>query len=140
MLTGSANSNDAIQISLVNPAPDGVKQLHAFHPKMTYSIFDEESIFGYQGLKINLRYNASDMRPGLQITYNKRFKAVGETAPTDIKAILEEYLPKSELPLMPSHFISLNLLQWRTMRSIWGEGGLRPISIRLISARDGRLS
>jgi histone acetyltransferase 1 len=63
---------------------------------MTYSIFgNEERIFGYQGLKINLRYNACDMRPGLQITYNKKFKPVGETAPTDLKAILENYLPKS---------------------------------------------
>ncbi len=62
---------------------------------MSYSIFgDEESIFGYQGLKINLRYNACDMRPGLQITYNKKFKQVGETGPTDLKAILEPYLPK----------------------------------------------
>jgi histone acetyltransferase 1 len=65
---------------------------------MTYQIFgEEESIFGYQGLKINLRYNACDMRPGLQITYGKKFKTIGETEPTDLKATMEEYLPKSEL-------------------------------------------
>ena len=64
---------------------------------MTYSIFgDEERIFGYQGLKINLRYNACDMRPGLQISYKKKFKAVGETHPTDLKEVLEPYLPKSK--------------------------------------------
>lgn len=63
---------------------------------MTYSIFgNEEQIFGYKGLKINLRYNASDMRPHLAISYNKKFKAVGDTEPTDVKAVLEEYLPKS---------------------------------------------
>ncbi|RDW65386.1 hypothetical protein BP5796_10078 [Coleophoma crateriformis] len=92
----SADSNDAVHISLIKPVEGGVKPLHTFHPKMSYSIFgDEESIFGYQGLKINLKYNASDMRPGLQITYSKKFKTVGETSPTDLKAILENYLPKT---------------------------------------------
>ena len=36
------------------------------------------------------------MRPGLQISYTKKFKTVGETSPTDLKAILEAFLPKSE--------------------------------------------
>ncbi|KAL3419297.1 histone acetyl transferase HAT1 [Phlyctema vagabunda] len=92
----STDSNDAIHISLVAPSSGGIKQLHTFHPKMTYSIFgEEESIFGYQGLKVNLKYNASDMRPSLQVTYNKKFKTIGETEPTDVKAVLEEYLPKT---------------------------------------------
>lgn len=95
---GSADSNNAVQISLVAPAEaeGGLKTLHSFNPKMTYSIFgDEETIFGYQGLKINLKYNACDMRPGLQITYAKKFKTVGETSPTDLKSVLEPFLPKS---------------------------------------------
>ncbi len=66
---------------------------------MTYSIFGEnESIFGYQGLKIDLRYNACDMYPRLQITYNKKYKTVGEVEATDLKAILEPYLPKRISP------------------------------------------
>ncbi|TAQ87510.1 hypothetical protein B7494_g4147 [Chlorociboria aeruginascens] len=92
----STNSNDAIYISLVVSSPGGPTPLHTFHPKMTYPIFgDEESIFGYQKLKINLRYNACDMRPGLQIKYDKKFKPQGETSATDLKAILEEVLPKT---------------------------------------------
>jgi len=95
---GSSDSNEAVNVSLVAPGTEGLKTLHSFHPKMTYSVFgDEERIFGYQGLNINLRFNASDMRPGLQIIYNKKFKDVGETKPTDLKAILENYLPKSKL-------------------------------------------
>jgi histone acetyltransferase 1 len=83
-------------MSLVTPGVGGPRTLHTFNPKMTYSIFgDEETIFGYQGLKINLRYNACDMRPGLQIIYSKKFKTVGETAAADLKAILEQYIPKS---------------------------------------------
>jgi histone acetyltransferase 1 len=94
---GSANSNNAVNISLVTPGESGIKTLHTFNPKMTYSIFgDEETIFGYQGLKVNLRYNACDMRPGVQIVYTKRFKTIGETSPTDLRSVLEPYLPKSE--------------------------------------------
>lgn len=66
---------------------------------MTYSIFgDEERIFGYQGLNINLRYHASDMRPSLQIAYKKKFRSVGETQATDVKEILEPFLPKGRHP------------------------------------------
>ena len=93
-LTGSANANEAVTISLIVPDNGTCRNLTSFNPRFTYSIFgDDESIFGYQGLNIHLRYNACDMRPGIQITYDKRFKTIGETAPTDIKAVLEEFLP-----------------------------------------------
>ena len=95
--TGSTDSNRAVNISLVTAGVAGLNTLHTFNPKFTYPIFgEEERIFGYQGLKINLRYNACDMRPSLQITYNKKFKPVGETSATDLKPILEEFLPQSE--------------------------------------------
>lgn len=96
MSSGSTSSNDAVHISLVTP--NGLR--HTFHPKFTYPVFgDEETIFGYQGLKINLKYHVSDMRPVVQVTYNKKFKAVGETEPTDVKAILEGVLPKSRFSI-----------------------------------------
>jgi histone acetyltransferase 1 len=91
----STPSNDALLLSLVSPSPSGVKTIgHSFHPKFTYSIFGEsEEIFGYQNLEINLRYNASDMRPNLSITYDKKFAAIGDTEATDVDAILRELLP-----------------------------------------------
>ncbi|KFX90268.1 hypothetical protein O988_08284 [Pseudogymnoascus sp. VKM F-3808] len=92
----STQSNDALHISLVRPENGTSKSISTFHPKFTYPIFgDEESIFGYQGLKIHLRYNASDMRPGVLITYSKRFKAVGDVEPTDLKGLLADFLPES---------------------------------------------
>ncbi|KAL2074017.1 hypothetical protein VTL71DRAFT_7795 [Oculimacula yallundae] len=91
----STEANDALSISLVAPSAVSTKTLHTFHPRMTYSIFgDEERIFGYKDLKINLRYNYSDMRPNLDVTYKKKFPAVGETEATDVKLVLEDYLPK----------------------------------------------
>src|ERR1700694_2036989 len=49
LLSGSANANDALTISLVAADSSGSKTLSSFHPKFTYPIFgDDESIFGYQ--------------------------------------------------------------------------------------------
>lgn len=92
----STNSNNAIQISLVIPSEGGPKAIRSFKPKITSSLFgDEETISGYQGLKINLRFHACDMRPGLQISYSKKMKPVGEEAPTDLKEIFENHLPRN---------------------------------------------
>jgi histone acetyltransferase 1 len=93
---GYTNSNDAITISLVAPSSTGVRKLHSFSPKFTYPIFgDEEQIFGYKGLNISLRYNISDLRPNLNIKYDKKTKPIGDEEPLDINAVLEDFLPKS---------------------------------------------
>ncbi|KAL6852063.1 putative histone acetyltransferase type b catalytic subunit [Trichoderma novae-zelandiae] len=91
------DANEALNISLVSPSKSGLKTIATFHPKFTYSIFgDDEKIFGYKDLKINLRYRANDMRPHLRVAYSKKMKPVGELAPTDVVEILEEegHLPK----------------------------------------------
>ncbi|GFP52239.1 histone acetyltransferase type B catalytic subunit [Trichoderma asperellum] len=91
------DSNDALNISLVAPSKSGLNTIATFHPKFTYSIFgDDEKIFGYKDLKIQLRYRANDMRPHLRLAYSKKFKPVGEHEPTDVVEILEEggHLPK----------------------------------------------
>jgi len=69
--------------------------LGTFNPAFTYPIFgEEETIYGYKDLKVVLRYNASDMRPNLQVTYKKKLKPVGpEVETTDIVARMEEVLP-----------------------------------------------
>ncbi|KAK3682646.1 acyl-CoA N-acyltransferase [Podospora appendiculata] len=91
----TASSNDALRISLVTPSAKGLNTISSFAPKFTYPIFgDDEQIFGYQNLKINLQYNANDMRPNLAVTYSKKFKAVGETEAADIHDILQDYLPE----------------------------------------------
>ncbi|KAK0106732.1 histone acetyltransferase 1 [Cadophora gregata f. sp. sojae] len=119
----STESNDALSISLVVPDVGRPRSLYNFHPKMTYSIFgEEERIFGYQGLKINLQYNASDMRPNLQVSFNKKFTTVGETEATDVKGILEPLLPKIALE-KPSIFdkaISEPMMKdWKPPGELW---------------------
>ena len=95
MPTGSANANEALQVSLKKPTRDGPKQVHApFNPRFTYSIFgDDEQIFGYKDLSIDLRFRANDMRPHVKISYAKKFDAIGDTEPTDIEGTLREVLP-----------------------------------------------
>lgn len=92
---GSSNSNEALEISLVKPSPGGLRPVATFNPKFTYPIFgDDERIFGYKNLKINLRYHVTDMRPNLQVSYARKFKSIGDTEPTDINAILKDFLPE----------------------------------------------
>lgn len=84
-------------MSLVAPSKSGFQLLGTFYPKFTYPIFgDEEKIFGYKDLKINLRFRANDMRPHLKITHSKKFKPLGDAEPTDVAGILDEggHLPK----------------------------------------------
>lgn len=91
---GSANATESLNISLIAPATGATKTIATFNPKFTYSIFgDDERIFGYKDLKINLRYRTFDMRPNVQISYGKKFQSVGETEAADVDATLKEHLP-----------------------------------------------
>jgi histone acetyltransferase 1 len=102
-IPGTTSSTKAMTVSLVSasPAPAEPRVISTFNPKFTYPIFgDEERIFGYQNLNINLRFHANDMRPNVKVTYSKKFRAVGETEATDIDGILHDFLPQSEWFLM----------------------------------------
>jgi histone acetyltransferase 1 len=92
--SGSTSANDAVTISLCAATKDGPKPFKSFPPQFTYSIFgDDEQIFGYKGLKVNLRYRAHDMRPHLAVTYIRKFDTVGDTEATDVKEVLRKHLP-----------------------------------------------
>lgn len=83
-------------MSLVQPSADGLKPVIEFQPQFTYPIFGEaESIFGYKDLEIGLRFAAHDLKPNLQISYQSKFKTVGDTSALDLNNTLEEFLPPS---------------------------------------------
>ena len=91
------SANDALEVSLVVPGVAGTKPIAKFHPQFTYPVFgDDEQIFGYRDLRINVAFNATDMRPNLNISYGKKFKTVGETEAVDIEGILREFLPEGQ--------------------------------------------
>lgn len=92
---GSSNANEVLQISIVRAGSKAPEKLSTFHPQFTYPIFGEqERIFGYQGLHIKFRFAAHDLRPNVEISYDRKFKAVGDTKPTDILGTLKEWIPE----------------------------------------------
>lgn len=108
--TGSSESNQAVEISIVQAGQESPKTLSTFHPRFTYPIFgDQESIFGYQGLRIGIRFAAHDLRSNVQITYDKRFEDVGDTKATDIEVTLKDWIPSSKT-LLFLHFHSAKRL------------------------------
>ncbi|KAL8964888.1 MAG: hypothetical protein Q9197_006764 [Variospora fuerteventurae] len=93
---GSTNANGAVNISFVQPGQSSPITLSTFHPKFTYPIFgEEECIFGYQGLEINLRFAAHDLRPNVSVKYDKKFKTVNDTEALDIEETLKEWMPEA---------------------------------------------
>lgn len=88
------DANQAVHVSLVQPGPEGLKTRHDFHPQFTYPIVGEaEQIFGYKGLDLNLQFAAHDLRPHVDISYAKKFPAVGTTTALDLNKTLKPFLP-----------------------------------------------
>ena len=82
------------------PGPDSTYALSTFSPRFTYPIFgEEERIFGYQGLRIHLRFTSYDVQPNVEVTYDRKFKTVGDTKALDIEKTLRDWLPSGELGL-----------------------------------------
>ncbi|CAI7652745.1 hypothetical protein N7533_012321 [Penicillium manginii] len=100
----SCDANDALHITVVQPGDTKPKTLSTFHPQFTYPIFgDDEQIFGYKGLVIRLRFAAHDLRPHVHISYDDRFKAVDDTAATDLLATLKPFIPEEALINLPEY-------------------------------------
>lgn len=89
-------------ITLVTKSEQGPpKTIDSFQPKWTYPIYEEEEIYGYKGVKINLRYNASDMRPHFSYTKGKEVPpGVADKEPTEIKESIEGFLPEGKLAVV----------------------------------------
>src|ERR1700760_3791077 len=86
----STNSNECFTVNVVRG--DGSKA--SFSPELTYTIFgDEEVIFGYQDLAINLAFAAHNLKPHLSVSYGQKFPVQGEVKPTDIHEALRDFLP-----------------------------------------------
>ena len=91
----STNSNECFTIDLQHG--DG-STAATFQPEFTYPIFgEEEAIFGYQGLSINLTFAAHNLKPHLAISYERKFKAKGTVESTNILAALQDFLPNEAL-------------------------------------------
>lgn len=88
----------ALNISLVRASSlassrGNLETVASFSPEFTYSIFgDEETVFGYKGLKMHLQFAAHDLRPNLQVQFDEEFTPVDDVKPTDIKGLLKDFM------------------------------------------------
>lgn len=91
----SVNANEAVHVAIVQPGPENEPiTRHDFHPKFTYPIVGEaEQIFGYKGLDIEIKFAAHDLRPHINISYQKKFSTVGSTSALDLNATFSNFLP-----------------------------------------------
>ncbi|KKZ66300.1 histone acetyltransferase 1 [[Emmonsia] crescens] len=81
---------------MVQPGEGRLNALSTFQPEFTYPIFgEEETIFGYKGLSVRLRFSAHDLRSNVHISYDEKFKTVADVAPVDLLKTLDPWLPKA---------------------------------------------
>lgn len=100
----TVKANDVMNITLFAKAEKDQKEVNplcTFQPTWTYPIVgDKETISGYKGLKIYLRYNASDMRPHLFHTSTARLSSEltdsDEYEVHDVKDLFETHLPPGQ--------------------------------------------
>lgn len=93
ILIGTCDANDAVQLTLIKPGDQKPTTAEIFHPQFTYPIFgDEEQIFGYKGLIIRLRFATHDLRTHVHISYDEKFKAVGDAAAVDLNKTFREWV------------------------------------------------
>lgn len=65
-----------------------------FSPAFTYPIYgEEETIFGYQGLKIKLAFTADTLQPSLEVASKAKFQPQGDVKPDDVEEPLREVIP-----------------------------------------------
>ncbi|KAI9782383.1 MAG: histone acetyltransferase 1 [Geoglossum umbratile] len=90
----SADANEAVNVLLIQQGASAPEAIASFNPRFTYPIFGkEERIFGYEGLSINLRFAAHDLLPNLEVTWDRKFKTIGEISALDIEGTLSDWLP-----------------------------------------------
>ncbi|KAF1987916.1 acyl-CoA N-acyltransferase [Aulographum hederae CBS 113979] len=90
-----AESNDSIRITL---SRNGKARSNPFNPAFTYEMFgEEEKIFGYKDLEIELNFEPDTMRPSVNISHEGVFNKGPDHELTsqviDIKEKLSAYLP-----------------------------------------------
>ncbi|OJD36130.1 histone acetyltransferase type b catalytic subunit [Diplodia corticola] len=93
MLEWLVDSNEAFNLNLVRAASGQDVFEEPFNPAFTYPIFgEEEKIFGYKDLELDLRFRAHDLKPSFSIQHGEKFKGVGKTQAMDLKAMLKDFL------------------------------------------------
>ncbi|KAK7035779.1 acyl-CoA N-acyltransferase [Favolaschia claudopus] len=98
MAEWTCDANEALTISLVRAQEDtkalGEEESYSeFHPRFTYPIFgEEEKIYGYNNLVIDLRFASGSLAPFLQVKHTKKLATTSSTV-DDVQGTLTEFMP-----------------------------------------------
>ncbi|KAI0253813.1 acyl-CoA N-acyltransferase [Lactifluus subvellereus] len=98
MADWTANSTDALHLSLVRANKDkevlGVNESYEnFHPTFTYPIYGEdEKVYGYTDLVIDLRLASGSLSQFLNITYSAKLPS--SSTIDDVRGTLEKFIPE----------------------------------------------
>ncbi|KAA1477089.1 histone acetyltransferase type B catalytic subunit [Dentipellis sp. KUC8613] len=99
MAEWTTESNDALKLSLVRAPKDKevldeeeVKAFASFRPIFTYPIYgEEEKIYGYKDLVIDLRFASGSLKQYLDIRYSASLPS--SSTVDDVRGTLEKYIP-----------------------------------------------
>ncbi|KIY73276.1 histone acetyltransferase type B [Cylindrobasidium torrendii FP15055 ss-10] len=83
----TTDSNEVTRLSLVSPA-----STRSFHPTFTYPIFgEEEKIYGYKGLLVDVRYTSGSLVQLVKISYEEKLGS--QNTVDNPEKTLKEFLP-----------------------------------------------
>ncbi|CAK9787123.1 histone acetyltransferase type B [Cutaneotrichosporon oleaginosum] len=94
------DSNQALELQLVRPDEEDAQlkgadraAVEPFHPTFTYPIFgDQEKIFGYRDLSIQLRFASGSLKQYLSINYDEKLDSE-DTPADDVERELYKFIP-----------------------------------------------
>ncbi|KAJ7063532.1 histone acetyltransferase type B catalytic subunit [Mycena amicta] len=93
MTDWTSDANLALCLSLVRAKADQEGESQPFHPRFTYPIYgDDEKIYGYSGLVIDLKFASGSLAPFLDIKYLKRLDS--SSTVDDVEGTLAKFIPE----------------------------------------------
>ncbi|KAG8903331.1 histone acetyltransferase 1 [Tulasnella sp. 403] len=101
----TADSNEALCLSMVRSKEDADllngperNAISEFNPKFTYPIFgEEEKIYGYEDLEIQLKFASGSLQQFLSITYSSKLQGAGSKVADDVEGTLYKFIPADYL-------------------------------------------
>ncbi|TRM59888.1 acyl-CoA N-acyltransferase [Schizophyllum amplum] len=97
MADWTSNTNEALNLSLVRAPEDQQSLAEAesytnFHPAFTYPIYGEdETVYGYKDLRIDLRYASGSLAQYLSIEYPEKLPS--SSTVDDVEGTLRKFIP-----------------------------------------------
>nr|GAT53690.1 histone acetyltransferase type B catalytic subunit [Mycena chlorophos] len=90
----TCDSNQALTLSLVRAQEDAqAEESKPFHPRFTYPIYgDDEKIYGYEGLVIDLKLASGSLVPFVNVKYTKKLDSSATV--DDVEGTLAKFIPK----------------------------------------------